>query len=126
MAGRRRAVSEEESLRLLEEAYLEISAKLGWRILNCHHYSTKFNVCYGAPIFLGNRRVWRKEGLFEELNAKPERLGYKRITWGEFRVLVRRVERQGVVWVNWFIAPNGEVEPHDITIMKPTFLREEG
>ena len=126
MAGPRRVAGEEELLRLLEEAYLELSARLGWRILNCYHYSTKFNVCYGAPIFLGNRRVWREEGLFEELNRKLKAMGYKRITWEEFRELMRRVERQGVIWVNWFIAPNGEVEPHDITIMKPTFLRGEG
>ncbi len=37
---------------------------------------------------------------------------------------MRGVERQGVIWVNWFVAPNDEVEPHDITIMKPAFLRE--
>jgi hypothetical protein len=124
MAGGRRAAGEEESLRLLEETYLEISARLGWRILNCHHYSTKFNVCYGAPIFLGNRKVWREEGSFEELNRKLKMMGYKPITWDYFRELMRRVERQGVIWVNWFMAPSGEVEPHDITIMKPVFLRD--
>jgi hypothetical protein len=124
VAGPRRAVSEEELLRLLEETYLEISAKKGWNPINCYHYSTKFNVCYGAPIFLGNRRVWREEGLFEELNRKLKAVGYKPLTWEEFRELMRRIERQGVIWVNWFIAPNGQVEPHDITIMKPTFLRD--
>jgi hypothetical protein len=124
MAGRRRVASEEELLRLLEETYLELSAKLGWRIANCYHYSFKHNVCYGAPIALGNRRVWRKEGLFEELNRKLRRLGYRPVTWNYFRDLMRRIERQGVIWVNWFIAPNGQVEPHDITIMKPTFLHD--
>jgi hypothetical protein len=125
MAGVGRVAGEEELLRLLEETYLELSARKGWNPINCHHYSTKYNVCYGAPIFLGNRRVWRKEGLFEELNRKLRRMGYKSLTWDYFRELMRRVERQGVIWVNWFMAPNGEVEPHDITIMKPTFLREE-
>jgi hypothetical protein len=80
VAGPRRAAGEEELLRLLEETYLEISARLGWRILNCHHYSTKFNVCYGAPVFLGNSRVWRKEGLFEELNRKLKAAGCEPIT----------------------------------------------
>jgi hypothetical protein len=37
--------------------------------------------------------------------------------------MMRRVERQGVIWVNWFVAPNGGVESHDITIMKPVFPR---
>jgi hypothetical protein len=125
MAGRRGATGEEELLKLLEETYLEISARHGWRIINCRHYSLEHNVCYGAPVFLGNREVWREEGLFEELNRKLKAEGYEPITWEQFRELMRRVERQGVIWVNWFMAPNGEVEPHDITIMKPTFLHEE-
>ncbi len=124
MAGPRRVVGERELLRLLEETYLELSARHGWRILNCYHYSHRYNVCYGAPIFLGNREVWRKEGLFEELNKKLAKLGYREISWGQFRELMRRIERQGVIWVNWLMAPNRQVEPHDITIMKPTFLQE--
>jgi hypothetical protein len=130
MAGRRprRVAGEEELFRLIEEAYLELSARKGWNPINCHHYSTKYNVCYGAPVFLGNRKVWRrepvKEGLFDVLNRKLVAMGYRRITWEQFRELMRRIERQGVIWVNWFIASNGQVEPHDITIMKPTFLRD--
>jgi MoaA/NifB/PqqE/SkfB family radical SAM enzyme len=123
MVRRDGEISEVELFRLIEETYLELSARHGWRILNCYHYSTKFNVCYGAPVFLGGREVWGKEGLFEELNRKLTRRGYTDITWDYFRELMRRIERQGIIWVNWFIAPNGEVEPHDITIMKPTFLK---
>jgi hypothetical protein len=126
MAGKRRVASEEELLRLLEETYLELSAKKGWNPINCYHYSFKYSVCYGAPIFLGNRRVWRrepvKEGLFDVLNRKLKAMGYRPLTWEVFRELMRRIERQGVVWVNWLVAPNGQVEPHDMTIMKPTFL----
>jgi hypothetical protein len=120
--------SEEELFRLIEETYLELSARHGWRILNCHHYSIRSNVCYGAPIFLGNLKVWKrspvKEGLFDVLNKKLKTMGYRSITWEEFRELMKTIERQGIIWVNWFIAPNGRVEPHDITIMKPTFLKE--
>ena len=128
MAGRR-AISEEELLRLLEETYLELSARLGWRILNCYHFSHRYGVCYGAPIFLGNsREVWKRspvrEGLFDVLNKKLKTMGYKPLKWEEFRELMKRIERQGVIWVNWFIAPNGQVEPHDITIMEPVFLKE--
>ncbi len=71
MAGRR-AAGEEELFRLIEETYLELSARKGWNPINCRHYSTKYNVCYGAPIFLGNRRVWKRgptEGLFDVLNG---------------------------------------------------------
>jgi hypothetical protein len=108
---------------LIEETYLELSAKHGWRPLNCYWYSLKYNVCYGAPIFLGGREVWGMEGLFEELNRKLVKRGYTDITWGYFRDIMKSIEIQGIIWVNWFIAPNGKVEPHDITIMKPVFLR---
>jgi hypothetical protein len=117
-------ISEKELLRLIEETYLELSAKHGWHPINCYYYSTRYNTCYGAPIFLGNRQIWRKEGLFERLNEKLVELGYKKVTWEMFRDLMIKIERQGVIWVNWFIAPNGKVEPHDITIMKPTFLND--
>jgi hypothetical protein len=108
---------------LIEETYLELSAKHGWHPLNCYWYSLKYNVCYGAPIFLGGREVWGKEGLFEELNRKLVKRGYTDITWDYFRDIMKSIEIQGIIWVNWFIAPNGKVEPHDITIMKPVFLR---
>lgn len=110
---------------LIEETYLELSAKYGWHPVNCYWYSLKYNVCYGAPIFLGGREVWGKEGLFEELNRKLARRGYAGITWDYFRDIMRSIEVQGVIWVNWFIAPNGKVEPHDITIMKPTFTHHQ-
>jgi hypothetical protein len=55
-------ITSEELLRLIEEAYLELSASYGWRPINCYHYSFKHGVCYGAPIFLGGKEVWRKEG----------------------------------------------------------------
>ena len=71
-------VGEEELLRLLEEAYLELSARPGWHILNCYHHSTKYNVCYGTPVFLGISRVWHGEGLFEELNRKLKAAGCER------------------------------------------------
>ena len=121
-------VDREELFKLIEEVYLELSARMGWRILNCHHFSIRYNVCYGAPIFLGNLKVWKrspiKEGLFDVLNRKLKSLGYEALTWEEFRQVMREIERQGVIWVNWFIAPNGQVEPHDITIMEPVFLKE--
>ena len=120
--------SEEALFKLIEEVYLELSARLGWRVLNCHHFSHRHGVCYGAPIFLGNwKKVWKRErveGLFDVLNRKLKTMGYKPLKWEEFRELMKKIERQGVIWVNWFIAPNGQIEPHDITIMKPVFLSE--
>jgi hypothetical protein len=128
MVGKRRAVGEEELLKLLEETYLELSARLGWNPINCRYFSYRYNTCYGAPIFLGNwKEVWKRErvdGLFDVLNRKLKAMGYEPLSWEQFRGLMRRIERQGVIWVNLFIAPNGKVEPHDITIMKPTFLRD--
>jgi hypothetical protein len=128
MPRRLKELSEEELFRLIEETYLELSAKRGWNPINCRYYSYKYGVCYGAPIFLGSwREVWKREcidGLFDVLNRKLKMMGYKPVTWDYFRELMRRIERQGVIWVNWFIAPNGQVEPHDITIMKPTFLHD--
>jgi hypothetical protein len=123
----KKVIFEEELFRLIEETYLELSARLGWNPINCRYYSFKYNVCYGAPVFLGNRRVWRYEkgeGLFNVLNRKLRNRGYKPVTWEEFRELMLKIESQGVIWVNWFGAPTGRTEPHDITIMKPTFLSE--
>jgi hypothetical protein len=127
MPRRLKVLSEEELFKLIEETYLELSARKGWHPINCYYYSFKYNVCYGAPIFLGNRRVWRNEkgeGLFNVLNKKLRNRGYKPVTWEEFRELMLKIEKQGVIWVNWFGAPTGRTEPHDITIMKPTFLEE--
>ncbi len=95
MAGPRRA-GEEELLRLIEETYLELSAKKGWNPINCRYFSYKYGVCYGAPILLGNRRAWKREpteGLFDVLNRKLRRMGYRPLSWGEFRELMRRIER---------------------------------
>jgi hypothetical protein len=64
---------------LLEETYLELSARFGWNPVNCYHYSVKHGVCYGAPIPLGNKEVWGREGLFEELNKRLIERGYKPI-----------------------------------------------
>jgi len=111
---------------LLEEAYLELSARLGWNPVNCYHYSTKHGVCYGAPIPLGNKEVWGREGLFEELNRKLVERGFKPITWQELKWLIREITRPGVVWANWFSSPRTrQVEPHDITIMKPIQISQE-
>jgi hypothetical protein len=123
----KKVLSEEGLFKLIEETYLELSAKRGWNPINCRYYSYRYNTCYGAPIFLGNKQVWKHEcvdGLFDVLNRKLKAMGYEPVSWETFRELMRRIERQGVVWVNWFMAPNSEVEPHDITIMKPTFLKE--
>ena len=129
MPRRLREASEELIFKLIEETYLELSAKHGWRPLNCYYYSHRYNVCYGAPVFLGNFRVWRyepvREGLFNILKLKLKARGYRPINWEEFRELMLKIVRQGVIWVNWFGAPTGRTEPHDIKIMRPTFLRPE-
>jgi hypothetical protein len=121
--------SKELIFRLIEETYLELSAALGWRPVNCYYYSNRYNVCYGAPVFLGNFRVWRYEpakyGLFNVLKVKLRARGYRPINWEEFRELMLEIEKQGVIWVNWFGAPTNRTEPHDITIMRPTFLQPE-
>jgi hypothetical protein len=108
---------------LLEETYLELSARLGWNPVNCYYYSVRHNVCYGAPIPLGNKEVWSREGLFEELNKKLLERGYKPITWEYLKQLIKSIEKPGRVWANWFSSPRTrQVEPHDITIMKPISL----
>jgi ABC-type glycerol-3-phosphate transport system substrate-binding protein len=113
----------ESKLELLEEVYLETSSKLKWNPANCHHYSTKHGVCYGAPIFLGNKDVWGREGLFEELNRRLIEGGFKPLTWEDFKKLIREITRPGVVWASWFSSVRTrQVEPHDLTIMIP--LRE--
>jgi hypothetical protein len=110
-------------LQLIEEVYLELSSKLGWNPVNCHHYSEKHNVCYGAPIFLGNKEVWGREGLFEELNRKLVSRGLRPLTWQELKQLIRDITRLGVVWASWFSSVRTrQVEPHDLTIVLP--LRE--
>jgi hypothetical protein len=107
-------------LTTLEEVYLETSAKLGWNIVNCYHYSTKYNTCYGAPIFLGNKDVWGSEGLFEELNKKLVEKGFKPITWEHLKQLIKSITKPGVVWASWYLSTyTNQVEPHDITIMMP-------
>jgi hypothetical protein len=107
-------------LPLLEDVYLELSAKLGWNPVNCYHYSVKHNVCYGAPIPLGNKEVWGREGLFEELNKRLIERGYKPITWEQLKQLIKQITRPGVVWASWFSSVRTrQVEPHDITIMEP-------
>lgn len=110
-------------LELLEETYLELSRKYGWNPANCYYFSTKHNVCYGAPIPLGNREVWNREGLFEELNRKLAERGLKPLTWEELKQLIREITRPGVIWASWFSSVRTRrVEPFCLTIMKP--LRE--
>jgi len=110
-------------LSLLEDVYLELSVKLGWNPVNCYHYSVKHSVCYGAPIPLGNKEVWGREGLFEELNKRLLERGYKPITWEYLKQLIKSIMRPGVIWASWFSSPRTrQVEPHDLTIMKPILL----
>jgi len=112
-------------LSLLEEVYLELSARYGWKPVNCFFYSSKFNVCYGAPIPLGNKDVWGKEGLFEELNKKLLNKRYRPLTWEYLRQLIKSIESPGVIYVSWFSSPyTRQIEPHDIIIWKPVFLQE--
>jgi ABC-type glycerol-3-phosphate transport system substrate-binding protein len=103
----------EQVLRLLEEAYVGLAKRYGW------FYQGSY---YGAPIHVGGKHVWGKEGLFEELNKKLKEQGFRELTWQEFRELLKKVHIPGRAWVNWILAPNGKVEPHSITIMKPTFV----
>jgi hypothetical protein len=113
-------VCRSELLQLLEEVYLELSAKLGWNPVNCYHYSEKHGVCYGAPIPLGNRKVWGKEGLFEELNKKLVEKRCRTITWEQLKQLIKEITVPGAIWASWFSSIyTKQVEPHDITIMKP-------
>jgi hypothetical protein len=112
-------------LSLLEEVYLELSAKLGWNPVNCYHYSIKYGVCYGAPIPLGNKEVWGREGLFEELNKRLLEKRYRPITWELLKQLIKEITRPGVIWASWFSSVyTKQVEPHDITIMEPSFIKE--
>jgi hypothetical protein len=111
---------------LLEEVYLELSRKFGWNPVNCYHYSIKYGVCYGAPIPLGNKEVWGKEGLFEELNKKLLERGCKPITWEYLKELIKSIEKPGRIWANWFSSPRTrQIEPHDITIMKSIQINKE-
>jgi len=92
----------------------------GWNPINCSYYSSIYNVCYGAPIMLGNKSVWGREGLFEELNKKLIKNGYTPITWDHLKQLLKSIEKGGVVYVSWFASPNTrQIEPHDIMIWKP-------
>jgi len=112
-------------LSLLEEVYLELSAKLGWNPVNCYHYSIKYGVCYGAPIPLGNKEVWGREGLFEELNKRLLEKRYRPITWELLKQLIKEITRPGVIWASWFSSVyTKQVEPHDISIMEPSFIKE--
>jgi len=107
-------------LQVLEDVYLGISAKLGWSPVNCYHYSEKHGVCYGAPIPLGNKRVWGKEGLFEELNKRLAEKGYEPIAWEQLKQLIKEITRPGAIWASWFSSVRTrQVEPHDLTIMEP-------
>jgi len=107
-------------LSLFEEAYLELSTRFGWNPVNCYYYSTKYNVCYGAPIPLGNKEVWGREGLFEELNKKLVEKGFRPITWELLKQIIKSITRPGMVWASWFSSVyTKQVEPHDVTIMKP-------
>jgi hypothetical protein len=77
-------------------------------------------VCYGAPVPLGNKEVWGREGLFEELNKKLVEKGYRTITWEQLKQLIKEITRPGAVWASWFSSIyTRQVEPHDLTIMKP-------
>jgi hypothetical protein len=112
-------------LSLLEDVYLELSARYGWNPLNCYHYSLKHGVCYGAPIPLGNKRVWGREGLFEELNKRLVEAGYRPITWEELKQLISEIEKPGVVWATRFASEyTRTIEPHDLTIMEPLIRKE--
>jgi hypothetical protein len=123
MSRKRRVLDDSLVLSLLEETYLELSAKYGWNPVNCYHYSAKYGVCYGAPIPLGNKEVWGREGLGEELNKKLVERGYQPITWEYLKELIRSITKPGVIWASWFSSPyTRQVEPHDITIMKPSFI----
>jgi len=107
-------------LQLLEDVYLELSSRLGWSPVNCYHFSQRHGVCYGAPVPLGNKEVWGREGLFEELNRKLVERGFKPITWEQLKQLIREITRPGVVWSSWFSSRyTRQVEPHDLTIMIP-------
>jgi hypothetical protein len=77
-------------------------------------------LCYGAPIPLGNKEVWGREGLFEELNKKLIEKGHRPITWEELKQLIESIEKPGRIWANWFSSPyTRRIEPHDLTIMRP-------
>ena len=102
---------------LLEEAYIELSKEYGWDYLGAP---------YGAPIHAGGRHIWGQEGLYEKLNEKLASLGYRELTWNEYRELLRRLqepEYYGKIYVTFHIAPNGRVEPHDIVIYRPIFKK---
>jgi hypothetical protein len=110
-------------LSLLEEVYLELSARYGWKPVNCFYYSSKFNVCYGAPIPLGNKDVWGREGLFEELNKKLLERKYKPLTWDEFKKILREIRNPGIVDVIEFSSRyTRQIEPHSIMFHKPVFI----
>jgi hypothetical protein len=115
-----RELDRESLLQILEDVYLELSARLGWNPVNCYHYSEKHRVCYGAPVPLGNKEVWGREGLFEELNKRLVEKGYRTITWEQLKQLIKEITRPGTIWASWFSSVRTkQVEPHDLTIMKP-------
>lgn len=110
-----------ESLKLyelLEDAYLELSSKYSWDFPGAP---------YGIPVHAGGRHIWGQEGLFEKLNERLVKLGYRRLTWTEYRDLLRRLqepEYYGKIYITFHVAPNGNIEPHDIIIYKPVFKRK--
>jgi len=110
--------------KLIEEVYLILSAKYGWNPVNCYHYSTKYNVCYGAPIPVGNKSIWGSEGLFEGLNIVLREKGYAELAWEYFKEILKVIEKPGIIQVTQIIAPNGNVEPRSITFTKPVYLLE--
>ena len=109
--------------RLVEELYRSIvtlpSIKEVYRILEEAYLAHSGG--YGAPVFLGGE--WGGQGLFEEVNKRLEAMGYRPLTWSEFKGLLDSIEAPGRVEVAKIVNPKtGRVEPKTLIIHEPVKL----
>jgi len=101
-------------LRILEEEYVAL----------CRKYSGED---YGYPILIGNKEIWGREGLYEKVNERLVKLGYRELSWTEFKKYLSALDDPayyGKVWINKIIAKTGDSEPHSITFSQPVFLKQ--
>ncbi len=100
-------------LKILEEEYVAL----------CRKYSGED---YGYPIPIGNKEIWNREGLYEKVNERLTKLGYRKLSWIEFKKYLAALETPtyyGKIWINKIIAKTGNSEPHSITFSQPVFLK---
>ena len=97
--------SEKTILEVLEECYIKKAGK------------------WGTPVHVGGEHIWKRKGLYEEVNRELERRGYRRISWVEWRRLLGKwnSKYQGKIYTSFIVAPvkGLPIEPVTIAIYKP-------